>query len=241
MADKPNKPKKIKARLPRGLADRGPAEIEATRIMVEAIDLVFERYGFEPVETPAIEYTDVLGKFLPDQDRPNEKFSLSRTTTSNGCRCGMISRHARALRGGKFPEPGDAVPQLSLWLGIPQRETRTRAISPVHAVRCGYCWRCVHGRRRRDVHARGRHDGSAIPRGSYVVKVNNRKILDGAMDALEIPAEKRLTTCGPSISWIGSASKASECFSAKAARMKVATSQRSRADGFPNCGHRGSD
>ena len=33
-----------------------------------------------------------------------------------------------------------------------------------------------------------------IPRGSYVVKVNNRKILDGAMDALQIPAEKRLTT-----------------------------------------------
>ena len=33
---------------------------------------MFERYGFEPVETPAIEYTDALGKFLPDQDRPNE-------------------------------------------------------------------------------------------------------------------------------------------------------------------------
>src|SRR6187200_637276 len=66
------KPTKLKARLPRGLADRGPAEIAATRHMVEAIRLVFERYGFEPVETPAIEYTDALGKFLPDQDRPNE-------------------------------------------------------------------------------------------------------------------------------------------------------------------------
>jgi histidyl-tRNA synthetase len=33
-----------------------------------------------------------------------------------------------------------------------------------------------------------------VPRGSYVVKVNNRKVLDGAMDALQIPAEKRLTT-----------------------------------------------
>ena len=33
---------------------------------------VYERYGFEPLETPAIEYTDALGKFLPDQDRPNE-------------------------------------------------------------------------------------------------------------------------------------------------------------------------
>src|SRR5664280_2637392 len=67
-----NKPQKLKARLPRGLADRGPAEIAATRHMVEAIRTVFERYGFEPVETPAIEYTDALGKFLPDQDRPNE-------------------------------------------------------------------------------------------------------------------------------------------------------------------------
>jgi histidyl-tRNA synthetase len=66
------KPTKLKARLPRGLADRGPAEIAATRHMVEAIRAVFERYGFEPVETPAIEYTDALGKFLPDQDRPNE-------------------------------------------------------------------------------------------------------------------------------------------------------------------------
>src|SRR6476660_10190551 len=72
MADKPNKPTKLKARLPRGLADRGPAEISATRNMVEAIRLVFERYFFDPVETPAIEDTDALGKFLPDQDRPNE-------------------------------------------------------------------------------------------------------------------------------------------------------------------------
>src|SRR5499433_4257057 len=69
MADKSNK---LKARLPRGLADRGPAEIAATRRMIEAIGAVYERYGFDPVETPAIEYTDALGKFLPDQDRPNE-------------------------------------------------------------------------------------------------------------------------------------------------------------------------
>ena len=72
MADKPKKPQKLRARLPRGLADRGPAEIAATRAMVEKIREVFERYGFEPVETPAMEFTDALGKFLPDQDRPNE-------------------------------------------------------------------------------------------------------------------------------------------------------------------------
>jgi histidyl-tRNA synthetase len=72
MADKPEKSNKLKARLPRGLADRGPAEIAATREMIEKIRAVYELYGFEPVETPTIEYTDALGKFLPDQDRPNE-------------------------------------------------------------------------------------------------------------------------------------------------------------------------
>src|SRR6188508_1958042 len=69
---KAKKPQKLRARLPRGLADRGPAEIAATRRMLETIRQVYERYGFDPVETPAIEYTDALGKFLPDLDRPNE-------------------------------------------------------------------------------------------------------------------------------------------------------------------------
>jgi hypothetical protein len=72
MNDKKKKPNRIKARLPRGLADRGPAELAATREMLEKIRAVYERYGFDAVETPAIEYTDALGKFLPDQDRPNE-------------------------------------------------------------------------------------------------------------------------------------------------------------------------
>src|SRR5438270_6742609 len=49
---------RVKARLPRGFADRGAAEIRATHRMLERIRAVYENYGFEPVETPAIEYTD---------------------------------------------------------------------------------------------------------------------------------------------------------------------------------------
>ena len=74
MADKSQK---TKARLPRGFVDRSPDDIRAVNEMVEKIREVYERYGFEPVETPLVEYTDALGKFLPDQDRPNEGvFSL---------------------------------------------------------------------------------------------------------------------------------------------------------------------
>ena len=69
MASDPSKPK---ARLPRGLTDRSASDIRATERMIAEIRRVYERYGFEPVETPLIEYTDALGKFLPDLDRPNE-------------------------------------------------------------------------------------------------------------------------------------------------------------------------
>ena len=67
-----NKDQRPKARLPRGFADRSAGDIRATEKMLATIREVYERYGFEPVETPLIEYTDALGKFLPDQDRPNE-------------------------------------------------------------------------------------------------------------------------------------------------------------------------
>ncbi len=72
MSGKPDKSNRPKARLPRGLADRSPADIVATERMLGAIREVYVRYGFEPIETPFIEYTEALGKFLPDQDRPNE-------------------------------------------------------------------------------------------------------------------------------------------------------------------------
>jgi len=196
MADKPNKPKKLKARLPRGLADRDPVEIEATRNMVEAIRLVFERYGFEPVETPAIEYTDALGKFLPDQDRPNEGvFSfqdddeqwlslrydltapLARYVAENFQNLAMPYRSYRygwVFRNEK-PGPGRYRQFMQF-----DADTVGAASMAADAEMC--------------MLAADTMEALGIPRGSYVVKVNNRKILDGAMDVLEIPAEKRLTT-----------------------------------------------
>ncbi len=74
MAKKTPKPK---ARLPRGLRDRSGADLLAERAMLDRIVSVYGSYGFEPLETPALEFTDALGKFLPDVDRPNEGvFSL---------------------------------------------------------------------------------------------------------------------------------------------------------------------
>ena len=66
-------PKKMRhrARLAKGFRDVEAQEIRGLRAMLATIQQVYESYGFEPVEQPFVEYTEALGKFLPDQDRPN--------------------------------------------------------------------------------------------------------------------------------------------------------------------------
>src|SRR6201987_2994174 len=199
MADKPNKPAKLKARLPRGLADRGPAEIAATRHMVEAIRGVFERYGFEPVETPAIEYTDALGKFLPDQDRPNEGvFSfkdddeqwlslrydltapLARYVAENYDTLPKPYRSYRFGWGFRNEKPGPGRFRQFMQFAA---DTVGSASPAADAEMC--------------MMAADTMEALGIPRGDYVVKVNNRKVLDGVLDSLDLGGDvnfgRRLT------------------------------------------------
>src|SRR5712671_5946703 len=199
MADKPDKTNKLKARLPRGFADRGGAEIAATRRMLDKIRAVYERYGFEPLETPAIEYTDALGKFLPDQDRPNE---------------------------GVFSFQDDDEQWLSLRYDLTAPLARYVAenfdalAKPYRSYRYGYVYRNEKpgpGRFRQFMQFDADTVGSGsiaadaemcmmaadtmealgVPRGSYVVKVNNRKVLDGVLESVDLGGEpnasKRLT------------------------------------------------
>jgi histidyl-tRNA synthetase len=193
MADKPKKPQKLRARLPRGLADRGPAEIAATRAMVEKIREVYERYGFEPVETPAMEFTDALGKFLPDQDRPNEGVFSFQDDDEQwiSLRYDLTAPLARYVA-----ENFDSLPK------------------PYRSYRAGYVYRNEKpgpGRFRQFMQFDADTVGSAspaadaemcmmaadtmealgIPRGSYVVKVNNRKVLDGVMETLSLNGDEK--------------------------------------------------
>lgn len=62
----------VAAEKPRGFVDRlGDAACAEERV-VSAVGRVYEKWGFERLETPAFEYTEALGKFLPDSDRPND-------------------------------------------------------------------------------------------------------------------------------------------------------------------------
>ena len=164
MADKPKKPQKLRARLPRGLEDRGPAAIAATRAMVEKIREVYERYGFEPVETPAMEFTDALGKFLPDQDRPNEGVFSFQDDDEQwiSLRYDLTAPLARYV-AENFDTDCQVRPIAAI---APATSIATKSRAPAaSASSCSSTptrWaQRVAGGRRRDVHDGGRHDGSA--------------------------------------------------------------------------------
>jgi histidyl-tRNA synthetase len=196
MAAKTNK---LKARLPRGLADRGPAEIAATRRMTDAIRDVYERYGFEPVETPAIEYTDALGKFLPDQDRPNEGVFSFQDDDEQwlSLRYDLTAPLARyvAENFDQLPKPYRSYRFGWVFRNEKPGPGRFRQFMQFDADTVGS------GSMAADAEmcmmAADTMEALGIPRGSYVVKVNNRKVLDGVMESIglggEANAGRRLT------------------------------------------------
>ncbi|WP_425419507.1 histidine--tRNA ligase [Oricola indica] len=193
---KKKKPQKLKARLPRGFVDRSPADIRATDEMVSKIKAVYERYGFDPVETPIFEYTDCLGKFLPDQDRPNE---------------------------GVFSVQDDDEQWMSLRYDLTAPLARHVAENineiqlPYRTYRAGWVFRNEKpgpGRFRQfmqfdadTVGAPGVQadaemcmmmadtmEALGIARGDYVIRVNNRKVLDGLMEAIGLGEEENGST-----------------------------------------------
>src|SRR6187200_1149765 len=189
MADKSDK---MKARLPRGFVDRSAEDIRAVEKMMATIRGVYELYGFDPVEQPLIEYTDALGKFLPDQDRPNE---------------------------GVFSFQDDDEQWLSLRYDLTAPTARfvaenyERLPKPYRSYRSGWVFRNEKpgpGRFRQfmqfDADTIGTPGVAAdaemammmadvmealgIKRGDYVIRVNSRKVLDGVLEAIGLGGDE---------------------------------------------------
>ena len=66
-----NKINKPKAQLPKGFRDSTEESIDIRNQVIAIIRNECEKFGFKNIETPALEYTEALGKFLPDVDRPS--------------------------------------------------------------------------------------------------------------------------------------------------------------------------
>jgi histidyl-tRNA synthetase len=200
MTDTPSSARPLPdAHLPRGFADRDAVDVAATETMLAKIRSIYELYGFDVLETPFIEFTEALGKFLPDQDRPNE---------------GVFS----------FKDDDDQWLSLRYDLTAPLArhvaEHYDKLPKPYRSMRAGWVFRNEKpgpGRFRQfmqcdaDIVGAGSIAADAevamlmadtleavgIARGDYLIKVNNRKVLDGMMEAIglggDVEAARRLT------------------------------------------------
>jgi histidyl-tRNA synthetase len=190
---------RTQAKLPRGLGDRGPAEIAATERMLAAIKESYRLYGFEAVETPFIEYTEALGKFLPDLDRPNEGVFSFQDDDEQwlSLRYDLTAPLARyvAENYDKLPKPYRSFRAGYVFRNEKPGPGRFRQFMQFDADTVGTS--SVAADAELCMMAADTLERLGIPRNAYLVKVNNRKILDGVLEAIGIGgvenAARRLT------------------------------------------------
>lgn len=198
---KQKRPPRPKASLPKGFRDIGAAEIRRMDAMLAAIRETYEAYGFEPLETPAFEYTEALGKFLPDQDRPNAGvFSLQDDDEQwMSLRYDLTAPLARHVAENfqTIPKPFRRYAFGPVWRNEKPGPGRFRQFMQFDADTVGSD--NVAADAEICMLAADTLERLGITRGQYVLKVNNRKVLDGILLSIGIDpadpaqAESRLT------------------------------------------------
>ncbi|HEY0080112.1 MAG TPA: histidine--tRNA ligase [Pyrinomonadaceae bacterium] len=180
-------------RVPKGFRDIFAGSVLARQRMIDTIREVYERYGFSPLETPSVEYVDALGKYLPESD------------TAEG---GIFA----------FRDEDDALVALRYDLTAPLSRVFSQYKNslplPFRRYHVGLVWRNEKpgpGRFREfyqfDIDTVGSASMAAdaevccvladslealqISRGDYVIRVNNRKALNGVLEIIGLPSDEK--------------------------------------------------
>jgi histidyl-tRNA synthetase len=176
-------PARPEARLAKGFRDIEAAELAGLNSMLQVIRGVYERYGFEALETPAIEYTDALGKFLPDQDRPNAGvFSFQDEDEQwMSLRYDLTAPLARyvAQNFNALPKPFRRYAFGPVYRNEKPGPGRFRQFMQFDADTVGA--ESVAADAEICMLAADTLEALGIKRGDYVIKVNSRKVLDGVL------------------------------------------------------------
>ncbi len=175
-----------KARLPKGLIDISASQVRAMQHMLLKIQEVYENYGFDPLETPAFEFSDALGKFLPDQDRPNEGVFSFEDEDGQwlSMRYDLTAPLARfvAENYDGLPKPFRRYQTGPVWRNEKPGPGRYRQFVQFDADTVGTA--TVAADAEMCMLAADCLEKLGIPRGSYLMRVNNRKVLDGVMEKI---------------------------------------------------------
>ncbi|MFZ5750996.1 MAG: histidine--tRNA ligase [Pseudomonadota bacterium] len=180
----PKAPRRPRAETPKGFRDYFGAEVTERKAMLDTIAGVYHRYGFDPLETSAVETVEALGKFLPDVDRPNEGVFAWQDEDRDwlALRYDLTAPLARvaAQYRNDLPSPYRRYAMGPVWRNEKPGPGRFRQFYQCDADTVGS------GSVAADAEIcamlADALEEVGIPRGDYGVKVNNRKVLNGVME-----------------------------------------------------------
>ena len=173
-----------KAETPKGFRDYFGADVTDRKAMLDAIAEVYHRYGFDPLETSAVETVEALGKFLPDVDRPNEGVFAWQEDDADwlALRYDLTAPLARvaAQYRNDLPSPYRRYAMGPVWRNEKPGPGRFRQFYQCDADTVGTA--SVAADAEICAMLSDALELVGIPRGDYVIRINNRKVLNGVME-----------------------------------------------------------
>ncbi|MEL7091711.1 MAG: histidine--tRNA ligase [Pseudomonadota bacterium] len=195
---KPKKTPRPKAQTPKGFRDYFGSDVTARAEMLQKIAGVYHRYGFDALESSAVETVEALGKFLPDVDRPNEGVFAWQEEDGDwlALRYDMTAPLARvyAQHRNDLPNPYRRYTMGPVWRNEKPGPGRFRqfyqcdadtvgtASMAADAEICAMLSDCL--------------EEVGIPRGDYVIRINNRKVLNGVMEVAGLSGDDKAAERG---------------------------------------------
>ncbi|WP_375689208.1 histidine--tRNA ligase [Pseudooceanicola sp. LIPI14-2-Ac024] len=189
---KDKKSPRPKAETPKGFRDYFGAEVTERAEMLSKIAGVYHRYGFEALESSAVETVEALGKFLPDVDRPNEGVFAWQESDDDGkgdwlaLRYDLTAPLARvyAQHRNDLPTPYRRYAMGPVWRNEKPGPGRFRQFYQCDADTVGTA--SVAADAEICAMLSDTLEEVGIPRGDYLIRVNNRKVLNGVLEAMGV-------------------------------------------------------
>ncbi len=192
MARKTGKPQRPKAQLPRGFDDSFGEDVLVRQRMLSRIAEVYHLHGFDPLETPAIETVEALGKFLPDVDRPmGGVFGFQDEDESwLALRYDMTAPLARvaAQYRNDLPSPYRRYAMGPIWRNEKPGPGRFRQFWQCDADTVGTS--TVAADAEICAMLADALQAAGIAREDFVIRINNRKVLNGILEEAGIASEE---------------------------------------------------
>jgi len=180
----------VAAEKPRGFVDRLGDAAGAEERVVSAVGRVYEKWGFERLETPAFEYTEALGKFLPDSDRPNEGvFSVMDDERWLSLRYDLTAPLARFAAEEKqsLPKPFRRWQTGTVWRNEKPGPGRYRQFTQCDADTVGSDNPAADAEM--IAMAGEALEAVGVPRSGYLFKINSRRVLNGVLESIGLSGE----------------------------------------------------